>query len=152
MKVLSETIKTMDEQVKIIDQKLLDKLLEIPNIPKEDTPIGETDADNVEVRKHGQPRQFAFEVKPHWDLGTDLDIIDFERATKIAGTRFNVLKGMGAKLERALISFMLDLHTEEHGYEEVIPPFMVNRQAMIGTGQLPKFEDDMFHLPAKDFS
>lgn len=151
MKDLSETIKGMDDQVKEIDQKLLDKLLEIPNIPKEDTPIGETDADNVEVRKYGQARNFDFEVKPHWDLGTDLDIIDFERATKIAGTRFNVLKGMGAKLERALISFMLDLHTEKHGYEEVIPPFMVNRQAMVGTGQLPKFEDDMFHLPAKDF-
>jgi seryl-tRNA synthetase len=151
MKTLSETIKGMDEQVKIIDQKLLDRLLEIPNVPKEDTPFGETEADNLEVRKYGTPSQFDFDIKPHWDLGTDLDIIDFERATKIAGTRFNVLKGMGAKLERALISFMLDLHTEKHGYEEVLPPFMVNRQAMIGTSQLPKFEDDMFHLPAKDF-
>lgn len=151
MKVLSKDIKDLDEEVKTIDEKINEILLGIPNLPKADTPIGNSDEDNVEIKKEGQIRNFDFEPKPHWDLGTDLDIIDFERATKIAGTRFNVLKKQGAKLERALINFMLDLHTEEHGYEEVLPPFMVNRNSMIGTGQLPKFEDDMFHLPAKDF-
>lgn len=151
MKQLSDDIKKLDEVVKLIDQELEEKLLVIPNIPKADTPIGKTDEDNVEVRKFGTITEMDFEAKPHWDLGTDLDIIDFERATKIAGTRFNILKNQGAKLERALISFMLDLHTEKHNYIEVATPFMVNRQSMIGTAQLPKFEDDMFHLPSKDF-
>lgn len=151
MKNLSDEIKILDDQVKEIDELIKSKLLEIPNTPNSDTPVGDSDDDNIEVRKNGVPRIFDFEAKPHWDLGTDLDIIDFERATKISGTRFNILKGQGAKLERALISFMLDLHTEEHGFEEVIPPLMVNRNSMIGTGQLPKFSDDMFHLPAKDF-
>ena len=98
-----------------------------------------------------EPRTFDFDEKAHWDIGTDLDILDFERATKIAGTRFTVYKGLGARLERAVINFMLNLHTEEHGFTEILPPFMVNRDAMIGTGQLPKFEDDMFHVPSKDF-
>jgi len=151
MKKLSEDIKALDEKVKGVDESIKDKLLSIPNTPLADTPLGNTDEDNVEVRKIGEPTTFDYDPKAHWDLGADLDIIDFERATKIAGTRFNVLKGQGARLERALISFMLDLHTEEHGYQEVLPPFMVNRNSMIGTGQLPKFEDDMFHLPAKDF-
>lgn len=151
MKTLSGEIKDLDEEVKAIDEAMKAKLLEIPNTPNADTPLGKTDEDNVEVRKNGQPTKFDFKAKPHWDLGTDLNIIDFERATKIAGTRFNVLKGQGAKLERALINFMLDVHTEEHGFNEVLTPFMVNRNSMIGTGQLPKFEDDMFHLPAKDF-
>lgn len=151
MKKLSDDIKKLDEEVKGIDESLRCKLLEIPNTPNADTPVGNSDEDNIEIRKVGEPTTFGFEAKPHWDLGTDLDIIDFERATKIAGTRFNVLKGQGAKLERALINFMLDLHTEEHGFDEVLTPFMVNRSSMIGTGQLPKFEEDMFHLPAKDF-
>jgi len=151
MKKLSDDIKKLDEEVKGIDESLRCKLLEIPNTPNADTPVGNSDEDNIEIRKVGEPTTFGFEAKPHWDLGTDLDIIDFERATKITGTRFNVLKGQGAKLERALINFMLDLHTEEHGFDEVLTPFMVNRNSMIGTGQLPKFEEDMFHLPAKDF-
>lgn len=151
MKKLSDDIKKLDEEVKGIDDSLREKLLEIPNTPNADTPVGNNDEDNIEIRKVGEPTTFEFEAKPHWDLGTDLDIIDFERATKIAGTRFNILKGQGAKLERALINFMLDLHTEEHGFDEVLTPFMVNRNSMIGTGQLPKFEEDMFHLPAKDF-
>ncbi len=151
MKTLSEDIKKLDDEVRTIDENIKARLLEIPNLPNADTPIGTSDEDNVEIRKIGNPKDFDFDVKAHWDLGTDLDIIDFERATKIAGTRFNILKGQGAKLERALISFMLDLHTEEHGYEEVITPYMVNRNSMIGTGQLPKFGDDMFHLPSKDF-
>lgn len=151
MKSLSEEIKVLDEKIKEIDEELNDILLGIPNTPVEGTPVGDSDEDNIEVRKIGEPVKFDFEAKAHWDIGLDLNILDFERATKIAGTRFTVYKGTGARLERALINFMLDLHTGEHGFEEVLTPFMVNRDAMIGTGQLPKFEDDMFHLPAKDF-
>jgi len=151
MKSLSEEIKVLDEKTKMVDEELNEILLGIPNIPVEGTPTGDTDEDNIEVRTHGEPVRFSFEPKAHWDIGVDLNILDFERATKIAGTRFTVYRGPGARLERALINFMLDLHTEVHGFEEVLTPFMVNRDAMIGTGQLPKFEDDMFHLPAKDF-
>ncbi len=151
MKALSEEVKNMDAETKVIDEKLKDLLLAIPNMSNAENPVGDTDEDNVEVRTWGTPRAFDFEVKAHWDLGTDLDILDFERGAKIAGARFTVLKGFGAKLERALINFMLDLHTGDHNFTEVMTPFMVNRGAMTGTGQLPKFEDDMFHVPAKDF-
>lgn len=151
MKRLSEKIKVLDGQVSEVEAKLRDALLNIPNTPYKDVQEGVDDSDNVELRKWGEPRKFDFEEKAHWDIGTDLDILDFERATKIAGTRFTVYKGLGARLERAVINFMLNLHTEEHGFTEILPPFMVNRDAMIGTGQLPKFEDDMFHVPAKDF-
>ena len=151
MKQLSEKIKVLDGQVSEVEAKLRDALLNIPNTPYKDVPEGADDSDNVELRKWGEPRTFDFDEKAHWDIGTDLDILDFERATKIAGTRFTVYKGLGARLERAVINFMLNLHTEEHGFTEILPPFMVNRDAMIGTGQLPKFEDDMFHVPAKDF-
>ena len=151
MKQLSEKIKVLDGQVSEVEAKLRDALLNIPNTPYKDVQEGADDSDNVELRKWGEPRTFDFDEKAHWDIGTDLDILDFERATKIAGTRFTVYKGLGARLERAVINFMLNLHTEEHGFTEILPPFMVNRDAMIGTGQLPKFEDDMFHVPAKDF-
>ncbi len=151
MKKLSDDIKILDDKVKLIDENLRDMLLSIPNTPDVSTPVGDTDEDNIEVRKWGEPTKFDFEPKAHWDIGADLDIFDFERATKIAGTRFTVLKRYGAKLERAIINFMLDLHTTEHGYDEIWTPFMVNRGAMTGTGQLPKFEDDMFHIPSKDF-
>lgn len=151
MKQLSEKIKVLDGQVSEMEAKLRDALLNIPNTPYKDVQEGADDSDNVELRKWGEPRTFDFDEKAHWDIGTDLDILDFERATKIAGTRFTVYKGLGARLERAVINFMLNLHTEEHGFTEILPPFMVNRDAMIGTGQLPKFEDDMFHVPAKDF-
>lgn len=151
MKQLSEKIKVLDGQVSEVEAKLRDALLNIPNTPYKDVQEGADDSDNVELRKWGEPRKFDFEEKAHWDIGTDLNILDFERATKIAGTRFTVYKGLGARLERAVINFMLNLHTEEHGFTEILPPFMVNRDAMIGTGQLPKFEDDMFHVPAKDF-
>lgn len=151
MKKLSEDIKELDGKVKDIDAALEDVLLGIPNAPCDGTPAGETDEDNIELRTWGEPNKFDFEPKAHWDIGTELDILDFERGTKITGTRFTVLKNNGAKLERALINFMLDLHTEEHDFTEVMTPFMVNRDAMTGTGQLPKFEDDMFHIPAKDF-
>ena len=151
MKQLSEKIKVLDGQVSEVEAKLRDALLNIPNTPYKDVQEGADDSDNVELRKWGEPRTFDFDEKAHWDIGTDLDILDFERATKIAGTRFTVYKGLGARLERAVINFMLNLHTEEHGFTEILPPFMVNRDAMIGTGQLPKFEDDMFHVPAKVF-
>ncbi|MCD4711837.1 MAG: serine--tRNA ligase [Clostridiales bacterium] len=151
MKELSDTIKELDAKVKIVEEALNEMIMEVPNTLKADTPIGDDDHDNPVIRVVGTPRKFDFEPKAHWDIGVTLDILDFERATKITGTRFTVLKGMGAKLERALINFMLDLHIDEHGYTEILPPFMVNRDAMTGTGQLPKFEDDMFHIPSKDF-
>lgn len=151
MKTLSESIKLLDEKIKIIDENLRELLLSIPNTPHPTTPAGNTDEDNIEIKKWGEPITFDYEPKAHWDLGTDLDIFDFERATKITGTRFTILKRHGARLERALINFMLDLHTDEHGFEEMWTPFMVNRTAMTGTGQLPKFEEDMFHIPSKDF-
>ena len=151
MKQLSARIKELDGEVSSIEEELRTVLLGIPNVPNPQVQIGEDDSDNVELRKWGTPREFEFEAKAHWDIGEDLDILDFERAGKISGARFTVYKGLGAKLERAVINFMLDLHTEEQGYTEILPPFMVNRDAMTGTGQLPKFEDDMFYVPAKDF-
>ena len=151
MKELSNKIKELDGKVAEIEEELRETLLGVPNTPNPEVPEGNDDADNVEIRKVGEPRSFDFEPKAHWDIGEAQDILDFERAGKIAGARFTVYKGAGAKLERALINFMLDLHTEEQGYTEILPPFMVNREAMTGTGQLPKFEDDMFYLPAKDF-
>lgn len=151
MKELSDKVKELDVQVKDIDEALKDYLLQIPNTPHDSVVEGSSDEDNVEMRRWGNPREFSFEVKPHWDLGTELGILDFERASKISGARFSVFKGLGAKLERAITAFMLDLHTNEHGYTEMATPFMVNRDSMVGTGQLPKFEEDMFHIPAKDF-
>ncbi len=151
MKELSARIKELDTEVGNLEEELRDTLLGIPNIPNADVQIGNDDSDNVEIRKWGTPREFDFDAKAHWDIGEGLDILDFERAGKIAGARFTVYKGLGARLERAVINFMLDLHTEEQGYTEILPPFMVNRDAMTGTGQLPKFEEDMFYVPAKDF-
>ena len=151
MKELSDEIKQLDGKVKGIDTELKDLLLHIPNTPHESVVEGKTDEDNVEIRKWGEPTKFEFEPKAHWDLGAELDILDFERASKLTGARFSLFKGLGAKLERALINFMLDLHTTEHGYTEMATPFMVNRDSMIGTGQLPKFEYDMFHIPSKDY-
>lgn len=151
MKQLSEKVKELDVQVKGIDEELRNTLLQIPNTPHESVVEGKDDTDNVEIRKFGEPRKFDFEAKAHWDIGTDLNILDFERATKITGARFSVFRGLGARLERAITQFMLDLHTGEHNYIEMGTPFMVNRDSMIGTGQLPKFEDDMFYLPSKDY-
>lgn len=151
MKKLSEEIKALDSQVSEVETKLRDALLNIPNTPCSEVQEGADDSANVELRKWGEPRTFDFEQKAHWDIGADLDILDSERAAKISGARFTVYKGAGARLERSVINFMLNLHTEEHGFTEILPPFMVNRDAMTGTGQLPKFEDDMFHIPAKDF-
>lgn len=151
MKDLSAQIKELDGQVKEVEDKLEYALLRIPNVPHPDVPQGETDDDNIEVRTWSNPTKFDFEPKAHWDIATDLNIIDFEAASKITGARFALYRGVGARLERALINFMLDLHTGEHGYTEVLPPFMVNRNSMTGTGQLPKFEDDAFKIPQKDY-
>jgi len=151
LKKLSDEIKDLDGQVSETEEALKNALLNVPNTPYKDVQEGVDDSDNVELRKWGTPREESFEMKAHWDIGEDLDILDFERAAKIAGTRFTVYKGMGARLERAVINFMLDLHTEEQGYTEILPPFMVNRMAMTGTGQQPKFEEDMFYIPQKDF-
>lgn len=151
MKELSAKVKELDGEVKDIDNELKNALLRIPNIPNENVSAGKTDEDNVEVRKWGEPTKFDFEPKAHWDLGVDLDIFDFERASKITGARFTVFKNKGALLERALINFMLDLHTVDQDYTEIAPPFMVNRDSMTGTGQLPKFEIDAFSIPSKDY-
>ena len=151
MKSLSSEIKELDGILSEVEENLKMALLSVPNTPYKDVQYGEDDSANVEIRKFMEPTSFDFEPKAHWDVGEDLDILDFERATKIAGTRFTIYKGLGARLERACIQFMLDLHTMEQDYVEILPPFMVNRTAMTGTGQLPKFEEDMFYLPQKDF-
>jgi seryl-tRNA synthetase len=151
MKELSNEIKADDDKVRDIDEKLRDYMLRIPNIPNDEVPVGVDDSENVEIRKHGEPRKFDFEAKAHWDIGTDLDILDFERGTKIAGTRFTVYKGLGARLERAVIQFFLNTHTEQSGYTEIFPPYMVNRASMTGTGQLPKFEEDAFKVVNNGF-
>ncbi len=151
MKTLSADIKALDSQLAEIEKELKDVLLGVPNTPNPEVQIGEDDTDNVEMRKFMEPKKFGFEPKAHWDVGTDLDILDFDRASKISGARFTVYKGLGARLERAVINFMLDLHTVAQDYVEILPPFMVNRAAMTGTGQLPKFEEDMFYVPQKDF-
>lgn len=151
MRALADEIKELDQQTSVIEEEIQNTLLNIPNTPHSSVPLGKDESANLEMRKWGTPRSFDFQEKAHWDVGTDLDILDFERAAKIAGARFTVYKGLGARLERSLVNYMLNLHTEEHGYTEILPPFMVNRNSMIGTGQLPKFEEDMFWLPAKDF-
>lgn len=146
MKELSNEIKADDDKVREIDEQLRDFMLKIPNIPNPEVPVGADDSENVEIRKFGTPREFDFEAKAHWDIGTYLDILDFERGTKVAGTRFTVYKGLGARLERSVIQFFLNTHTEESGYREIFPPYMVNRASMTGTGQLPKFEEDAFKV------
>lgn len=151
MKELSDKIKVLDAEVSQLDADIKNALLNIPNVPADFVQLGEDDSANVEIRKFKEPTKFDFEPKAHWDIGTDLDILDFERAAKISGTRFTVYKGLGARLERAIMCFMLDLHTLDQDYTEILPPFMVNRAAMTGTGQLPKFEEDMFYVPQKDF-
>ena len=151
MKELSREIKELDTKVTEAEANLRDALLNVPNTPYKDVQTGDDDSANVELRRIGEQTKFDFEAKAHWDIGEDLDILDFERASKISGTRFTVYKGLGSRLERSVINFMLDLHTIDQDYTEILPPFMVNRDAMTGTGQLPKFEDDMFYVPAKDF-
>ncbi len=151
MKSLSDKIKTLDLQVREIDEELNKLLLTIPNIPNSTVPDGDSDEDNVEIRRWGEPRKFDFEPKAHWEIGEKLGILDFSTASKVTGARFTFYKGLGARLERALMNFMLDLHTSKHGYIEVFPPFMVHRNSMIGTGQLPKFEEDAFKVSNTDY-
>ena len=151
LKKLSDEIKSLDEKIKIVNDELEYKLLRIPNVPNKEVPQGETDEDNVEVRTWGEPTKFNFNPKAHWDLGTDLEILDFETAAKITGSRFTLYKGLGARLERALINFFLDTNIGEQGYTEVIPPFMANKNSFLGTGQLPKFAEDMFKIEGLDY-
>jgi len=146
MKELAAEIKDLDAQVAEADKALNDYMLTLPNIPHPSVPKGKTDADNVEIRHFSEPTKFDFEPKAHWDLGADLGILDPETAAKISGSRFTVYRGDGARLERAIMNFFLDTHTAEHGYTEVFPPFMVSRESMTGTGQLPKFEDDAYKV------
>lgn len=151
MKELGNEIKVFDVQLSEIEGKIEYIMLRIPNIPNYAVPEGETDADNIEIRRWGEPTKFNFEPKAHWDLGTDLNILDFERGGKVAGSRFTFYRGLGAKLERALITYFIDVHTEDQDYEELFAPYMVNRNSMIGTGQLPKFEEDAFRISNNDF-
>jgi seryl-tRNA synthetase len=151
MREVGDQIKEIDDELRVVEEALDNLLLNIPNIPHESVPIGETEDDNIEARKWGEIRNFGFEPKPHWDVADNLGILDFEKAGKVTGSRFVFYKGLGARLERALISFMLDLHVDEHGYTEVLPPYIVNRASMTGTGQLPKFEEDAFRIESEDY-
>ncbi len=151
MKELSASIKACDDKIRELDEKMLAISYTIPNIPNESVPDGDTDEDNIEIRRFMEPTAFDFEPKAHWDLGKDLNILDPETAAKITGTRFTVYRGAGAQLERAIMNFFLDTHTEKHGYQEIFPPFMVHRNSMIGTGQLPKFEEDAFKVANTDY-
>ena len=151
MKELSDKVKELDVKVAEVDAEVNAFLLTIPNTPNEKVPAGADDTENLEMRRWGEPRKFDFEAKPHWELGEEFGILDPATAAKITGTRFTVYKGLGARLERAIINFMLDTHIEQHGYTEVFPPFMVNRKSMTGTGQLPKFEEDAFKLANMDY-
>lgn len=151
MKKVGEDIKELDAVLAEIDEKIQNILLRIPNLPNSNVPEGKSDADNVEVRKWGEPAKFSFEPKAHWELGTSLNILDFDRAGKITGSRFTVYKGMGARLERAIINYYLNTHSDIAGYTEIMPPYMVNRKSMTGTGQLPKFEEDAFKVSNTDY-
>jgi len=151
MQQVGEEISKLDNELRDVEDELRDIMLSIPNMPKEDVPYGVDDTDNPEVRKFMEPTKFDFEPKAHWDLGEALDIIDAERAAKVTGARFTFYKGLGARLERALINFMMDLHATKHGYTEMLAPCIVNKDSMIGTGQLPKFAEDMFKLEGLDY-
>ena len=151
MKVLGDRIKVLEETLRESEEQFSAIALGLPNLPHDSVPTGKDSSENVEVRRWGTPPALGFQPKPHWDLGESLGILDFERAARMTGARFAVYIGAGAQLERALINFMLDLHTKQHGYREVIPPFLVNRASMIATGQLPKFEDDLFRLKDEDY-
>ncbi|WP_458411487.1 serine--tRNA ligase [Schinkia sp. CFF1] len=151
MREVGDRIKVIDDELRTVEEDLQLLLLSIPNVPHETVPVGDSEDDNVVVRKWGEIREFSFEPKPHWDVADVLGILDFERAGKVTGSRFVFYKGLGARLERALISFMMDYHSDNHGYEEIIPPYMVNRDSMTGTGQLPKFEEDAFKIAGQDY-
>lgn len=150
IRLLSRKIKQIDQEITVTEEALQKIVLDIPNIPHKSVPVGKDEKDNQQVRVWGKPPQFNFEPQAHWDIGESLDVLDFERAAKIAGARFVLYKGYGARLERSLINFMLDLHTGKHGYKEVFPPVLVNEQSMIGTGQLPKFSEELFKCKDDD--
>jgi len=151
MREVSQRIKALDEELRSLEEQVAAFLLTVPNLPSRETPMGGSEADNRELRKWGEIPLLDFAPKPHWEIGEELGILDFERGAKLTGARFTLYRGAGARLERALINFMLDLHTGRHNYIEMLPPFMVNRESMTGTGQLPKFEDDLFHLEGVDY-
>jgi seryl-tRNA synthetase len=151
MKAVSQQIKDIEEALRSIEEKLLQFASTIPNLPDPSVPVGQTEEENVEIRRVGKPVEFDFEPKAHWDLGPALGILDLERAAKITGSRFPLLAGIGARLERGLINFMLDTHTRNHGYREIAPPFMANSKSLFGTSQLPKFEEDLFKLRDTDY-
>ena len=150
-RALGDRIAELDGEIARVEEELTDCLMAIPNIPHESVPFGLDERDNLELRRWGEQPRFDFEPQHHWDIGTALDILDFERAAKISGSRFTVYKGLGARLERAVVNFYLDLHTQKHGYTEIFPPYLVNSGAARGTGQLPKFAEDMFHVEGTDF-
>jgi seryl-tRNA synthetase len=151
VRAIAEQIAALDQVMNAVDQEFQELLAGIPNIPHESVPVGKSEADNVEVRRCGEPTKFDFEPKAHWDLGPELGILDFARAGKITGARFALYWGLGARLERALVNFFLDVHTRDHGYTEVLPPFLVNSASLYGTGQLPKFAEDLFKCEGTDF-
>ena len=151
MRAVGDKISALDNELKTVEENLRDILLHIPNMPKDDVPIGKDDTENPEVRRHGTPRTFDFTPKAHWDIGESLNILDADRAAKVTGARFTFYRGLGARLERACINFMMDLHANKHGYTEMLAPYIVNRDSMIGTGQLPKFAEDMFKLEGLDY-
>lgn len=151
MRQVAQEIEQLEGEMKKTEEEIGPFLLRLPNLPHSSVPIGKDERDNQEVRRWGVAPPFSFKPKPHWEIGEALGILDFERGAKITGARFTLYKGAGARLERALINFMLDLHTREHGYQEVLPPFIANRESMTGTGQLPKFEEDLFRLKDEDY-
>lgn len=151
LKELSDEIAALDVEVKEVEEELLAKMMRIPNVPNENVIRGETDEDNKEIRKWGEVPNFDFEAKAHWDIGTNLGILDFDGGSKITGSRFTLYKDLGARLERAVINFFLDTHTSENGYREMLPPFIANARSFVGTGQLPKFAEDMFKLEGLDY-
>lgn len=150
VRLLGDRIDEKEHELEEIEKQYKEILLSIPNLPHKSVPVGKDETENVVLRKEGTIRQFSFTPKPHWEIGEALGIIDFKRAVKISGSRFYVLTGLGAKLERALISFMIDFHVERHGYKEIFPPFLINRDSMIGTGQLPKFAEDMYKIEGEE--
>lgn len=151
MREVGDRIKELDDELRELEEQVEQLALAIPNIPSDSVPIGKSEEDNVELRKNGEVPSFDFEPKPHWEIAQSLGILDFERAAKVTGSRFTFYRGLGARLERALISFMMDLHSDKHGYEEILPPYIVNRDSLVGTGQLPKFEEDLFKISDSDY-
>ncbi|KKC48449.1 MULTISPECIES: serine--tRNA ligase [Paenibacillus] len=151
MREVGDRIKELDEELRVLDEELEALLLAIPNMPNDSVPVGGGEEDNVEIRRHGEPRTYEFEPKAHWDLAEGLGLLDFERAAKVTGSRFVFYTGLGARLERALLNFMMDLHSDQHGYSEVLPPQIVNRDSLVGTGQLPKFEEDLFKIKDSEY-